>query len=267
MTTSNYSLAELMIVAAAEAFRDNGEVLASGLGIIPRLGASLAKMTHSPELLMTDSEAFLVEEPIPVGPRGDYQPKYSGYMPFERIFDNVWRGQRHAMVGPTQIDQWAQTNLSVIGDYAKPKVAMLGVRGLPGNSINHLNSFFVPSHSKRVFVENEVDMVSGVGFKDSRWSEHMRRDTMGIGLTITDLCVMDFKGPNNAARVISLHPGVSFEHVQNNTGFALLKADDLKETVAPTAEQLKVIAQLDPHNLRSKQLKGNPAGIRTAEQV
>ena len=267
MTTPNYSLAELMIVAAAEAFRDNGEVLASGLGIIPRLGASLAKMTHSPELLMTDSEAFLVEEPIPVGPRGDYQPKYSGYMPFERIFDNVWHGQRHAMVGPTQIDQWAQTNLSVIGDYAKPKVAMLGVRGLPGNSINHLNSFFVPSHNTRVFVEGEVDMVSGVGFKDSRWSEHMRRDTMGIGLTITDLCVMDFKGPNNAARVISLHPGVSFDYVQKNTGFPLLKVDGLAETVAPTAEQLEVIARLDPHNLRSKQLKGNPEGIRTAEQV
>ncbi len=267
MTTPNFSLAELMIVAASEAFRDNGEVLASGLGIIPRLGASLAKMTHSPELLMTDSEAFLVEEPIPVGPRGDYQPKYSGYMPFERIFDNVWRGQRHAMVGPTQIDRWAQTNLSVIGDYAKPKVAMLGVRGLPGNSINHLNSFFVPSHSTRVFVTAEVDMVSGVGFKAERWSEHMRRDTMGIGLTVTDLCVMDFKGPDNAARVISLHPGVSFEHVQKNTGFPLLKADDLHETVAPTAEQLQLIARLDPHNLRSKQLKGNPAGIRSAEQV
>ena len=55
--------------------------------------------------------------------------------------------------------------------------------------------------------------------------------------------------------------------MQNNTGFPLLKADDLKETVAPTAEQLQVIAQMDPHNLRSKQLKGNPAGIRTAEQV
>lgn len=267
MTTPNFSLAELMIVAASEAFRNNGEVLASGLGIIPRLGASLAKMTHSPELMMTDSEAYLVEEPIPVGPRGDYQPKYSGYMPFERIFDNVWGGQRHAMVGPTQIDQWAQTNLSVIGDYAKPKVAMLGVRGLPGNSINHLNSFFVPSHSKRVFVEGEVDMVSGVGFKAERWSEHMRRDTMDIGLAVTDLCVMDFNGPDNAARVLSLHPGVSFEHVQNNTGFPLLKADGIKETAAPTAEQIAVIANLDPHNLRAKQLKGNPAGVRTAAEV
>ncbi len=42
------SLAELMIVAASEAWRDNGELLASGIGVIPRIGASLAKLTHSP---------------------------------------------------------------------------------------------------------------------------------------------------------------------------------------------------------------------------
>ena len=51
------------------------QLLASGLGIIPRLGASLAKLSHNPDLLMTDSEAYLVEEPVPVGPRGDFQPK------------------------------------------------------------------------------------------------------------------------------------------------------------------------------------------------
>ena len=43
MSDNTFSLAELMIVAAAEAWRDDGELLASGLGIIPRLGASLAK--------------------------------------------------------------------------------------------------------------------------------------------------------------------------------------------------------------------------------
>src|SRR5690554_4318304 len=153
MTTHcEFTLAELMIVAASEAFRGDGEILASGLGIIPRLGASLAKMTHTPELMMTDSECLLVEEPIPVGPRGDYVPKYSGYMSFERVFECVWGGKRHAMIGPTQIDRFGQTNLSVVGDYDKPKVAMLGVRGLPGNSINHINSLFVPNHNTRAFV-------------------------------------------------------------------------------------------------------------------
>ena len=42
MTQQDYSLAELMTVAAAESFRGNGEVLATGIGLLPRLAASLA---------------------------------------------------------------------------------------------------------------------------------------------------------------------------------------------------------------------------------
>ncbi len=95
----------------------------------------------------------------------------------------------------------------------------------------------------------------------------MRRDLMSIGVAVTDLCVMDWNGPDNAPRVVSLHPGVDFELVQERTGFPLLKVDNLGETPHPTAEQLAAIARLDPHNLRSKQLKGNPAGIRTAEEL
>ncbi|CAB1368532.1 CoA-transferase subunit beta [Denitratisoma oestradiolicum] len=263
--TTEFTLAELMIVAASEAWRDNGEVLASGIGVIPRLGASLAKLTHSPELLMTDSETYLVAEPIPLGPRGDYVPKYEGYMSFDRVFECVWGGKRHAMIGPTQIDRWGQTNLSCVGgDYQKPKSAILGVRGLPGNSINHPNSFFVPAHNSRTFVAGEVDMVSGVGFKDERWEKGVRRDLMDIRRIVTNLCVLDFEGPNRACRVRSLHPGVSFEEVQENTGFPLLKADKLGETPHPTPEQLEIIRRLDPHNIRGAQLKGNPPGIRAA---
>ncbi|HJV27652.1 MAG TPA: ketoacid CoA transferase [Aromatoleum sp.] len=261
---NEFSLAELMIVAASEVWRGDGEVLASGIGVIPRLGASLAKLTHGPALLMTDSETYLVEEPVPLGPRGDYVPKYSGYMSFERIFECVWGGRRHAMIGPTQIDRWGQTNLSVVGDYRKPKAAMLGVRGLPGNSINHVNSFFVPNHSPRVFVAGEVDMVSGVGFKPERWDDGVRRDLMDIRRVVTDLCVMDFDGPGRAARVRSLHPGVSCGEVQEKTGFPLIAAPDIAETPHPTAEQLAIIRRLDPHDLRAAQLKGNPPGIRAA---
>ena len=34
MSTTTYSLAELMICAASEAWRDDGEVLASGIGAV-----------------------------------------------------------------------------------------------------------------------------------------------------------------------------------------------------------------------------------------
>lgn len=262
----NFSLVELLIVAASEAWRGDGESLASGIGTLPRLAASLAKLTHSPELLMTDSEAFLVEDPVPVGPRGNYEPRFSGYMSFARVFDCVWSGRRHVMIGPIQIDRWGQTNLSAIGDARKPKVQMLGMRGLPGNSINHRNSMFVPSHSKRVFVPDEVDVVCGVGYNSQRLPQGTNQSDIDLRLIVTDLCVMDFCGESHAIRVRSLHPGVTFEEVQNATGFALQAAPDLQTTPSPTREQLDVVRRLDPHGLRSSVLKGNPP-VRTPSAV
>lgn len=262
MTDTSYSLAELMICAAAEAWRNDGEILASGIGIIPRLAASLCMKTINQDLMMTDSEAFMVSEPVPLGPRGDYQPRVESWMGFSRIFDNVWSGKRHAMVGPTQIDRFGQTNISCIGDYAKPKAQMLGVRGFPGNSINHANSMYVPSHTKRVFVEGEVDMVSSIGYNPDRLPEGYSFDDIDLRLIITDLCVLDFNGPDKQIRAVYIHPGISFEQVQENTAFPIYVGDELPPTPAPTPEQLKVVNQLDPHNLRARQLSGSPPANR-----
>ena len=99
---TDYSLAELLICAGAEAFKNDGEVLATGIGLIPRLAVSLAMKTSNPDMMMTDSEAFLLAEPNPVGNRGaDFKQKNETWMGFSRIFDNVWSGKRHAMVGPS----------------------------------------------------------------------------------------------------------------------------------------------------------------------
>ena len=259
--SEDFTLAELMVVAASEAWRDNGEVLASGIGIVPRLGAGLAKLTHSPELMMTDSEAYLVEEPVPLGPRGAYLPKFSGYMSFARVFDCVWGGRRHVMIGPIQIDRFGQTNLSGIGDPFKPKVQMLGMRGLPGNSISHMNSMFVPNHGPRVFVANEVDVVGGVGYNPARWPKGTSDRHVDLRLIVTDLCVMDFGGANHAVRVRSLHPGVSLEQVRAATGFPLEAPAALPVTAGPTAAQLEVIRRLDPHDMRASVIKGNPSAF------
>jgi glutaconate CoA-transferase, subunit B len=260
MSASDYTLAELAIVACADAFRGNGEILASGIGVVPRLGASLAKLTHSPELMMSDSEAYLVEEPIPLGARGDWTPKYSGRLSFARVFDIVWSGRRHVIISPLQIDRWGQANLSGVGNYAQPKIAMLGMRGLPGNSINHMNSMFVPNHSRRVFVESEVDIVGGAGYNPARWTEGHNNSALEIRRVVTNLCVFDFEGAEHAVRVRSLHPGITFENVQSTTGFPLIRPSDLHETPAPTSDELAVIAKLDPHNLRASVFKDNPGG-------
>ena len=264
---SSFTLAELCVCCAAEAFRDDGEALATSIGLVPRLGAGLAKLSFAPGLMMTDGEAYLVSEPVPVGPRGDYRPKIEGLMTYERVFDLIYRGKRHAMVTPVQVDRFGQMNISVIGDYAKPKAALLGVRGYPGNTVSNANSMFIPNHGKRTLVAGEVDMVGGVGYNPARWPGGAKPRFLDLRRIISNLAVMDFRGPNNQVRVISLHPGVSFEEVQDNTGFELAVADGLGVTPPPTDAQLAIIRErLDPHDLRATVFPGNPPGVPAGTQ-
>ncbi|MFO1466100.1 MAG: ketoacid CoA transferase [Steroidobacteraceae bacterium] len=254
---SDTTLIDTIICAAAEAWRHDGEVLASGIGVAPRLAASLAKLTCNPDLMMTDSEAWMVSEPVPVGPRGDYRVRHESHMGFARIFDNVWGGKRHAMVGPTQIDRYGQANISMIGaDYRKPKVQMLGVRGFPGNSMNHANSFFVPNHNTKVFVEREVDMVASAGYNPARLARGWRLEDIDIRLIVTNLGVLDFGGPGRQVRLCSVHPGVTPDQVQQATGFPLHLPDRIPTTATPTAGQLALIQRLDPQELRASVLGG-----------
>jgi len=265
-----FSLAELMICAASRVFDEDGEVLATGIGLLPRLAASLAMSTTNPDLMMTDSQAFMLSKPNPVSGLTDHNAQASeNWMGFSRIFDNVWSGARHALVGPSQIDRFGQTNISALGGtYGAPKIQLLGVRGFPGNSICDANSFFVPQHSRRVFVEGECDVVCSIGYNPARLPRGYSFEDIDIRQVITDLCVMDFSGPEYRPRVVSLHPGVALNEVRDNTGFDVLVDDalPLPETVMPTTEQLAIISQLDPKNLRSKQLKGDPPGLRLPER-
>jgi glutaconate CoA-transferase subunit B len=259
---TDFTLSELLICTCADVWKDDGEVLATGIGIIPRIAQGLAKLTHSPQLMITDGEAYLTETPAVIGAKNHEGRVYGGYMPYSRVFDLMWHGRRHALVGPVQVDRWGQANISCIGEFEKPKRQMLGLRGFPGNSINHANSMFVPNHSTRVFVEGEVDVVCSVGYREENWPAGVKRDFASIEKIVTNLCVMDFGGADHAIRVISLHPGVSFDEVQANTSFALIQAADCVETTPPTDEQLAVIRELDPRDTRARQLRDNPPGIR-----
>lgn len=262
MSQPPYSLAELLIVACAEAWRDAGEVQATGIGPLPRLAAGLAKSTFNPLIQMTDGEAWYATDPVAPGPRNGITPELEGWCPYDRVFDILWSGKRHAMLSPVQMDRFGQTNISVIGDHAHPKTAMLGARGFPGNTVSHPNSFFMPQHSKRSFVEGEVDFVCGAGYNPDRYLNGRPSPGLDLRLIVTNLAVMDFSGPDHAIQVRSLHPGVTFEEVQDNTGFALGRVEGLGETRAPSSDELALIARLDPNGVRRKVLKGDPVGDR-----
>ncbi len=153
MSADGVTRAEVCVVACAEAWRGDGAILASPTGVIPGLGARLARRTFAPGLLLSDGEACLLADDGAV----------EGWLPFRSVFTVVAAGRRHAMMGAAQLDRYGNQNISCIGDWARPKAQLLGVRGAPGNTVNHPVSYWVPRHSRRVFVE-AVDMVSGVGY-------------------------------------------------------------------------------------------------------
>src|SRR5690625_7821333 len=113
---TDYTLAELVICAGSEAFRNDGEVLVTGIGLIPRLAGSLAMKTCNTDLLMTDSAAMMLSEPNPVGERPtDFVQMNESRKGLSRTFANVWGCKRHAMVATTQLDRFGQANSWRIG--------------------------------------------------------------------------------------------------------------------------------------------------------
>jgi len=235
--------AESCVVACAEAWRGDGAVLASAFGFIPTIGARLARATFEPALVLSDGEALLVANDLPI--HGG-EKLVEGWLPFRSVFDTVWAGTRHVMMGATQIDRYGNQNISAIGDHAKPKVQMIGVRGAPGNTINHPTSYWVASHSTRVFVEL-VDFVSGVG--------HDKTPPGNVRFVITNLGVFDFQTPQRTMRLRALHPGVTIDEVRENTGFELIIPDHVEEARAPSDEELRLIREmLDPKGLRKREV-------------
>jgi acyl CoA:acetate/3-ketoacid CoA transferase beta subunit len=244
---------EICAVAAAEAFRGDGEILASCFGVAPSIGARLAKATFEPDLLMTDGVCTLVDDPGPISGPGR-ETVVEAWLPFRTVFEHLWNGKRHVIMAASQIDRFGNQNFACIGEHARPKAQLLGMRGAPGNSISHRTSYWVPSQSPRVFVER-VDVVSGVGNDRAAKLPPASRRGFGLGRVVSNLAVYDFETPDGAMRLRSLHPGVSLEEVRSQTGFELAIEEPVPETRLPTDEELTLIREhIDPEGLLAREV-------------
>ena len=130
------------------------------------------------------------------------------------------------MMGAAQIDRYGNQNISCIGDWARPRAQLLGVRGAPGNTINHPVSYWVPRHSPRVFVER-VNMVSGIGYdRAAGLGRRPRASTRCARWSPTWPCWISGTA-DHAMRLRSVHPGVRVSDVIAATGFPLVIADQV----------------------------------------
>jgi len=253
---SRFTRAEVCAVAIAEAFRGDGEILASPIGNMPQIGARLAKLSFAPDLLLTDGVALLVADVQPLGVAG-VAPVVEGYMPYRAVFDTVWAGRRHVMMGATQIDRFGNQNISCIGEFQKPKAQLLGMRGAPGNTINHPTSYWVPNHSTAVFVP-KVDVVSGIGYDRAALLGPRASRFHEIRCVVSNLGVFDFATPDRSMRLRSVHPGSSVEEIREQTGFPLVVPDSVPQTREPSDEELRLLRErIDPKGLREREIRAS----------
>ncbi|MBI2168895.1 MAG: CoA-transferase [Actinobacteria bacterium] len=244
--------ADVCAVALAEVFRGDGEILANPIGNLPMIGGRLARETFEPDLVMTDGEALLVQNPMPVGV-AEPDKVVEAWNPYRAMFDVVWSGRRHIVMGPVQIDRHGNTNIAWVGDDAqRPSRQFLGFRGGPGNTISHATSYWVPNHSPRVFVDR-VDVVVGVGYDRAIQLGESGRFHR-IPAVVTNLAVLDFENEERIMQLRSKHPGVTVDEVTAATGFGLVVENDIPETRSPTAEELDLLDAIDPTGLRYREV-------------
>lgn len=240
---------EVCVIACAELFRDAGEIMVSPMTTIVSIGARLARLTFSPDILLTDGEARLLADTPAIGATGAVE----GWMPFGRVFETLAWGRRHVVMGANQIDRYGNQNLSAFGPLQHPSRQMFGVRGAPGNTINHATSYWVGNHSKRVFCD-AVDIVSGIGWDKVDPGNPAFRFT-NVYRVVSNLGVFDFGGPGHTMRAVSLHPGVDPDEVASNTSFEVHDLDTAERTRLATVDELALIRErIDPKALRDKEV-------------
>lgn len=247
--TTKIEHADYCAIACAEIFADAGEIFASPMTPMATVGARLARLTTEPDLLISDGESKFLGSTPAVGKVEDLE----GWIPFGRVFDTLARGSRHVVMGANQIDRYGNQNISAFGPLDQPKRQMFGVRGAPGNTINHATSYWVAKHSTRVFGKS-VDVISGIGY--DRYAEgdpafrfhHLHR-------VVTNLGSFDFSGPGGTLHARTLHPGVTADEVRENTSFEVDGLDKAGATREPTAEELYILDELvDPKGLRFREV-------------
>jgi acyl CoA:acetate/3-ketoacid CoA transferase beta subunit len=244
--------ADVCVVAIAECFRGDGELLANPIGTIPMIGGRLARATFEPELAMTDGEARLIaNDEAFAWPGGKVVEHFN---PYRQMFGWVWNGRRHVIMGGTQIDQFGNQNFAALGDYKRPKVQLLGYRGAPGNTINDVTSYWVPNHTPAVLCQ-AVDTVCGVGNDRAAALGEFASRFHSLRHVVTNLAVLDFETPDGRLRLRSVHPGVTPDEVQDATGFDLVVPDDVPTSRLPTPDELDLIdTVIDPAGTRFQEV-------------
>lgn len=214
------TIEEFLAFQVSREVRDFERTAVGTLSPVPLLGVLHARASHAAHgkfLLLGASET-----PITDGSK--------------ELFDLAQRGKLDLFfLSGAQIDRHGNINLTVIGAYDAPKVRLPG--GAGSAMLYYMTRrvvLFTLAHTPRLFVEKCDFITSAAASPGYAW----RRG--GPTRLVTPLCAMDFDASASEWRLSSLHPGVTFEEAQKETGFPLVPSE-VPVTPGPGPDDLALL--------------------------
>ncbi len=255
------------IMLAAMASYLTGEVLVSSVTAMGLIAARLAQVTHAPDLMVLSTpESGVDVAPMTTLTLGEF---WSGSRPaitlsMEEIFDAIFLDRFRIWINPAQVDRAGHANISAIGPWSRPKVALVGSRGIPEDTA-HLSQilFYLPQHSPRTLVE-QVDFRSGAGY-GAEGPPHLGQAGRPTAL-VTNLGVFEWDRAG-ALTVKSLHPGVSPAVVRDATGFELAGLEEAEVTAEPDDTVRELIERFDPLGTRHLEFMSGEGANRKRVEI
>ena len=243
----NYTSNEMMTIAAARALR-NEDVCFVGIGM-PSAAANLARLSHAPGITLIYESGTIATKPdvLPLS-IGDSELCETALttVSVPEMFRYWLQGGRMTVgfLGGAQIDKFANLNTTVVGPYDKPKVRLPGGGGAPEIATSCGEIFIIMAQSKRSFVD-KLDFITSLGHGEG--GDHRARlglKTKGPTKLVTDLCVFEPDPASKEMTVVSIHPGVTREKIQENTGWPVRFTANVAATPAPTSQEVDVLRAL-----------------------
>jgi len=264
---TDYTVDEIMCTTLAAQFHDGDEVCNGMASFIPVAAIMLARETHAPGVVWLAGAAGVDPRPDRVPASTLEAPLWRDSVMYLEQYGDFWHYAQNGKnlgifcVGAAQLDMYGNANNSIIGDdYHRPKVRLPGTAGLGDmGSLGKKLFYWNPNHSPRSIVE-KVDFRSAAGYLGGGDERAQLGLAGGPELVVTNLAVLDFHPDSKRMRLCSVHPGTTVEDVQAATGFELLLPEgEVPETVAPTAEQVRLLREvIDPDGMCKRE-----AGVKS----
>lgn len=250
--TVDFTVAEQMVCRIAAEMDESGVTVLGSFTPLAYASYMLAKLTHAPDAYLVGYNA-LGMRPVELAFMGAEAAAYRGatarwgFISLVNVVHLANRGNVEA-VSSAQIDQHASINLSVIGDYDRPKVRLPGGVGAPEVVQNYRTMLaYFGRHDRRVLTER-VDFATGGRFPISASARAARGLQEGPVKIITPIAVLVKRFDDRPFAIESVHGGASAADVVDATGFELEVPADIPQTAAPTAEQLRLLRDhIDPY--------------------